>query len=318
MKLINTLSIFIFLFIAVACSSESDSVMNDIENKNEVPASKEVVAVFNISLSGQAIQSRSADAEPEDANPKESEIKNCFIAAVSENGTVLCSFTSNNPSDIKMLVKVSDTYQPVLTFVAVANVGDQAMNDLLQSKNLSSIEKVTLTETPETLVKVGFNKVNSYSISEGNKTDITIPLTQRTAAVELASLIVDDNNVVVESLELVNVKNNTKVKGEGTADYIASSILTIHDNNYTSARLYAYENTSDTKTAIKIIYTYKGVVYDRTYTIKTDKIEKILSGKLYKLDVKISSSSAAIEFEVKDWTLNEINLGTIDGTQIKK
>lgn len=310
MKLINTLSILIFLFIAVACSSESDSVMNDIDNKNDAPASKEVVAAFNISLSGQAIQSRSVNGETEGANSEESEIKNCFIAAVSENGTVLCSFTSDNPSDIKMLVKVSETYQPALTFVAITNVSDDTITELLSKQTLSSIKNVTLTESPDALVKFGCEEITEYTIND-KKTDITIALTQRTAAVELESFLVDGQSVVVKSLELVNVKSKTLVEGEKSTEEYISSVKSI-DKNYAGIRLYAYENTTDNATALKITYVdNNGVDLYRTYEIKTGENKKILAGKLYKLEVSISPSNNDINFTVKDWHLNTINIGDI-------
>ena len=44
MKIINTLSVLFFLLFAVACTSESDTIMNDIDK--EVETTTEKVAVF--------------------------------------------------------------------------------------------------------------------------------------------------------------------------------------------------------------------------------------------------------------------------------
>lgn len=348
MKLINTISILFFLFIAAACSSETDSIMNDVDNKNEAPTSSEAVAAFNISLTGQNIQTRGEDIETENGGDNEGKVSNCFIAAVSNEGTdkgnVLCSFTSetlrDNP-EIKMLVKVSDSYKPALKFVAVVNCKKE-FDDLLKCKTLSDIEAVTLVEDlndkeDRELVKVGTYEVKTadYELTEEGVTkikDIVIPVFQRAAAIELSSLKVDGEDVYVRSLTLSNIKGNTLVKGEKKTGVYLSKTNEVNkksDNPLTTDRLYAYENTGDQKTTLKIVYSKyntdgygksepEGVEYERSYTIKTNGVESVLAGKLYKMDVNILFSSADILFEVKDWTLNEINLGTIDGTQTKK
>lgn len=312
MKLINTLSILIFLFIAVACSSESDSVMNDIDNKGDVPASKEVVAAFNISLTGNSIQTRSEGGEEyKDAQDSEKNITSCFIAAVSGD-KVLSSFKAADISSIKMLVKISDTYQPALTFVAITNVSENTITELLSQSSFSSIKKVTLTESPDALVKFGYKEITEYTIDD-KKTDITIPLTQRTAAVELESFQVNGKEAVVKSLELVNIKSETQVDGEKTTDQYTSSIKTINDS-YAGVRLYAYENTTEKATALKITYIDENYVeFYRTYEIKTGEYKKILAGKLYKLSVSISPSKNDINFVVKDWHKNVVNVGNENG-----
>ncbi len=322
MKLINTLSILIFLFIAVACSSESDSVMNDIDNKGDVPTSKEVVAAFNISLTGNSIQTRSEGGEEykdaegnlvQNAQDSEKNITNCFIAAVSED-KVLSSFEATDLSSIKMLVKISDTYQPTLTFVAITNVSESTITDLLSKSSFSSIKNVTLTESPDALVKFGYKEITEYTIDD-KKIDITIPLTQRTAAVELESFKVNGKDAVVKSLELVNIKSETLVDGEKETGKYTSSIKRIPDSeSYAGVRLYAYENTTEKATALKITYIDENdVEFYRTYEIKTGEYKKILAGKLYKLSVSISPSKNDINFVVKDWHKNVVNVGDENG-----
>lgn len=307
MKLINTLSILIFLFLAVACSSESDSVMNDIDNTNDAPASKEVVAAFNISLTGNSTQTRANDNE--DATDAEKKITSCFIAAVSED-QVLSSFKATDPSSINMLVKISDAYQPTLTFVAITNISEATITELLGKSTLSSIKEVTFTESPENLVKVGYSTISDYTLND-KKTDITIALTQRTASVELESFSVNGKEAAVQSLELVNVKSETLVKGEKSTDKYLSLAKSIEDG-YKGVRLYAYENTSEQHTALKINYIDEnGVSLSRTYEIKTDDIAQVVAGKLYKLSVKISPSENDLTISVKDWRLNRINIGEI-------
>ena len=59
MKIINTLSVLFFLLVAVACSSEGDTIMNDIDK--EVEASSEAVAFFDIALANDGIDTRSSE-----------------------------------------------------------------------------------------------------------------------------------------------------------------------------------------------------------------------------------------------------------------
>ncbi|WP_304247854.1 hypothetical protein [Parabacteroides gordonii] len=341
MKLINTLSILIFLFIAVACSSESDSVMNDLDNKNEVPTSSEAVAAFNISLTGQSIQTRGED----DTKPTDNEgkVSNCFIAAVSNEGTnqgnVLCSFTSEtlkDNRDIKMLVKVSDSYKPALKFIAVVNCKIE-FDELLKCKTLSDIESVTLVEDvnnkdDKELVKVGTYEVQAtdYEITEEGVTkikNIEIPVFQRAAAIELSSLKVDGEDVFVRSLTLSNIKGSTLVMGEKITDiaYLSKTINDIYKPSsapLTTDRLYAYENTGEQKTTLKIVYSkYEdngkagSVEYERSYTIKTSGHEEVIAGKLYKLNVTISSAGGDnVKFTVADWKFNSVDLGDVQGS----
>lgn len=350
MKLINTISILFFLFIAVACSSETDPIMNDLDNKNEAITSTETVAAFNISLTGQNIQTRGEEVEKEEGRNNEDKVSNCFIAAVSnegsEKGKVLCSFTSEdlrNDPDIKMLVKVSDSYKPALKFIAVVNCKIE-FDELLKCKTLSEIEAVTLVEDPndvhsehnKELAKVGTYEVQAadYEVTEEGVTkikNIEIPVFQRAAAIELTSLKVDGEFVCVKSLTLSNIKGSTLVKGEKTTDitYLSTTINNINKSSIAPLStdcLYAYENTGEQKTTMKIVYskyedngkgggTPGSVEYERSYTIKTGAKEEVIAGKLYKLDVTISSASGdKVKFTVADWKFNSVNLGDVQGS----
>ena len=159
MKIINTLSVLFFLLVAVACSSESDTIMNDIDR--EVESSTERVAIFNVSFMSDATQTKSSGAEDVEggieAIGSEASISNCFIAVLNEKDEVVASsfyygdsFTqSDNTTTIKdrMIVKVSADELPALRFLAVTNLysfldGYQgtSKNLLLSCKKLQEIK----------------------------------------------------------------------------------------------------------------------------------------------------------------------------------
>lgn len=243
MKTINTLSILFFLLIAVACSSESDSIMNDIDK--EVAGSTERIAMFDFTFSGKNIQTRGSDVSEGGSQPAnvttstEATISNCFIAALNENGKVLASFfystnflsQKENVATINehMILKVPAGKLPTLRFYAVTNLYDDSKNELLACTSLGAIEQVTLNdETPNQLVKVGISEeLNNYKTSPsidahgGNDgcTSVTINVFQRSAAIELAEFKVigadnEEIKAVVESLQLINRKEKAKVVGE--------------------------------------------------------------------------------------------------------
>lgn len=345
MKIINTLSVLFFLLVAVACSSESDTIMNDIDR--EVESSTERVAIFNVSFMSDATQTKSSGAEETEdgieAVGNELSISNCFIAVLNEKNEVVASSFYDHKSltqidkiatiKDRMIVKVSADKLPALRFFAVTNLYEENKTNLLSCNDLSSIENVVLKdEAPTALVKVGISKAYSNyetDSSEGsqNSTSVSIPVYQRSAAIELADFkVVDSKNRTVEakvtSLKLLNVKESAKIKGEADCKVNFSSPYAITSNEYHKTHIYAYDNTSEAKTALEITYEVNGVSYSRTYTIKTpagkdNYTETVEGGKLYQLYVTVSASSSEISFVVKDWTLKNIDLGTIEGIEKK-
>ena len=155
---------------------------------------------------------------------------------------------------------------------------------------------------------------------DDNCNKITIPVSQRAAAFELASFKVVDTskgkvngeypevpNVEVVSVQMLNIKQSAKVVGE-----YGNSFSTVNDN----IRFYGYDNTdTSNQTSMKIIYKVDGVVMDRTYLIKTKPGNevKVVGGNLYKLYVTIGNASEDIEFVIEDWISNTVNVGDIFG-----
>lgn len=284
MKTINTLSILFFLLIAVACSSESDSIMNDIDK--EVVGSTERIAMFDFTFSGKDIQTRGFDVSEGGSQPAnittstEATISNCFIAALNENEEVLASFFYNNSSlsqkeyvatiNEHMIIKVPADKLPALRFYAVTNLYDESKNKLLACTSLDAIKQVTLNdETPNQLVKVGISdELNNYKTSpsidahDGNDgcTSVTINVFQRSAAIELAEFKVigadnEEIEAVVESLQLLNRKEKAGVVGEADGKTYSSAVFRPGERNemdpnggiyetYKDIRFYAYDNSS--------------------------------------------------------------------------
>lgn len=354
MKTINNiLSVLFFLLIAVACTSESDTMLNDIEK--EVGSTSERVAMFDFSFTGLNTRSSSSLGDADQTEPADTEtsteasISNCFIAAIDNDDNVLASVFYDNLSQSgldatiggHMIIKVNKE-QP-LRFVAVANLYNNAKVSLLNCTTLNAIYNVPLVgEHPNTLVKVGISEsISNYKTSdkilnhedegEAQCTTVKIPVTQRAAAIELAEFNVENAaNVTVNSLRLLDFKEQALVKGEKEdSGFNSTNIVKPTDTNerypnsekptygsYDKIRFYSYDNSSvDNPTSLEINYTVDGVEYSRVYEIKTNGVTKVVGGNLYKLYVTVSTVDH-LDFVVEDWTPNVINLGTINGSSI--
>lgn len=339
MKALNILSVLFFLLVATACSSESDTIMNDIDK--EVEAASEVYASFGVSLAASDIQTK-ADEKTEAANPNESTVNNCYIAVFEEGGKLLGSKLYNG-NDIEVsdngytlkkniVFKVpANGERKDLTIVAVANISKSITG--IQNLSYNDLMNFTLTEDPDMLVKVGqldiaSGKYDDYmtissSMYPEKVTPITIEVAQRSAAIELNKLTIESSigtvsDIKVTAIKLINKKFSTKVGAslENNDDIRDTEAVTVDkDGNY---RLYTYSNESATqKTALYFEYSYKLNGKLETgkceFTIKTptgsDDVEKVDANHLYKLNVTITNgvATATIQCSTKDW--NEGNDG---------
>ena len=298
-----------------------------------------------------------------DVTSTESSISNCFVAIIKD-GNVLSSYwyatsdlqTSSESftTDIKrhMIVKVPSD-KPALTAYAVANLTQTTADKLLTCTTIAGIRDVELAEHPNFLVKVGEQPIGAYETTtqlathdDGNCNKITIPVSQRVAAFELASFKVVDTskekvgggypvvpNVEVVSVQMLNIKLSAKVVGEYGSSFsgVDDNILKPTDVNqsdpkkdiygtYDKIRFYGYDNTdTDRQTSMKITYKVDGAVMDRTYPIKTKPGDavKVVGGNLYKLSVTIGNASEDIDFVIEDWIPNTLSVGDIFGEPVK-
>lgn len=336
MKALNILSVLFFLLVATACSSESDTIMNDIDK--EVETASEVYASFGVSLAASDIQTRAGE-ETEAANKNESTVKNCYIAVFEERGKLLGSKLYNG-SDIEVskngytlnkniVFKVpANDERKDLTIVAVANISKSITG--IQNLSYNDLMNFTLTEDPGMLVKVGKLDIasgdyDSYmtissSMYPEEVTPITIEVAQRSAAIELNELTIESSigevsNITVTAIQLKYKNFSTKVDGyvENYSDISAQNEkVTTEKGELKNYRLYTYSNKStSTKTALYFEYSYKlngkTETGKCTFTIKTpdngQDVEQVEANHLYKLNVKITNgvATATIKCSTNDW-----------------
>ena len=337
MKIKNILALLCFLCIGVSCSMEDD-ILNNVDMGGVGTNIANTEAVFAFSLSGNSSMTKAGEIteNPNDVTSTESSISNCFVAIIKDDN-VLSSYwyatsdlqTSSESftTDIKrhMIVKVPSD-KPALTAYAVANLTQTTADKLLACTTIAGIRDVELAE-PNFLVKVGEQPIGSYKTTtqlathdDVNCNKITIPVSQRVAAFELASFKVVDTskekvdgeypvvpNVEVVSVQMLNIKLSAKVVGEYGSSFsgVDDNILKPTDVNqsdpkkdiygtYDKIRFYGYDNTDvDRQTSMKITYKVDGAVMDRTYPIKTKPGDavKVVGGNLYKLSVTIGNAS---------------------------
>ena len=364
MKIKNILALFCFLCIGVSCSMEDD-ILNNVDMGGVGTNIANTEAVFAFSLSGNSSMTKAGEIteNPNDVTSTESSISNCFVAIIKD-GNVLSSYwyatsdlqTSSESftTDIKrhMIVKVPSD-KPALTAYAVANLTQTTADKLLTCTTIAGIRDVELAEHPNFLVKVGEQPIGAYETTtqlathdDGNCNKITIPVSQRVAAFELASFKVVDTskekvgggypvvpNVEVVSVQMLNIKLSAKVVGEYGSSFsgVDDNILKPTDENqsdpkkdiygtYDKIRFYGYDNTDvDRQTSMKITYKVDGAVMDRTYPIKTKPGDavKVVGGNLYKLSVTIGNASEDIDFVIEDWIPNTLSVGGIFGEPVK-
>ena len=353
-----------FLCLGVSCSMEDD-ILNNVDMGGVGTNIANTEAVFAFSLSGNSSMTKAGEIteNPNDVTSTESSISNCFVAIIKDDN-VLSSYwyatsdlqTSSESftTDIErhMIVKVPSD-KPALTAYAVANLTQTTADKLLACTTIADIQDVELAEHPNFLVKVGEQPIGSYKTTtqlathdDGNCNKITIPVSQRVAAFELASFKVVDTskekvgggypvvpNVEVVSVQMLNIKLSAKVVGEYGSSFsgVDDNILKPTDVNqsdpkkdiygtYDKIRFYGYDNTDvDRQTFMKITYKVDGAVMDRTYPIKTKPGDavKVVGGNLYKLSVTIGNASEDIDFVIEDWIPNTLSVGDIFGEPVK-
>ena len=202
MKIINTLSVLFFLLVAVACSSEGDTIMNDIDK--EVEASSEAFAIFNVALANDGVLTKASndiknsamedggDRNPEINNSGGSEwsLNNCFIAVFKVSGETKEFVTSHlftkddlmAGSDADFAYSLSQQISikvpanmPELLFVAVAQTSNPQAGypenmftriDLLKCTDYNELQKIVIREQPNVLVKYGEQLLSTYKTYE--------------------------------------------------------------------------------------------------------------------------------------------------------
>lgn len=173
MKAINTLSVLFFLFIAVACSSESDTIMNDLDK--DVQGVSEMYASVDFSFlttqTGVATKaSELTSGEDNEGTDTEQSISNCYIAVFEYANNSAGKFLGSRSYDNTNIKAESSVYKmnggiifkipenindrKDLLFVAIANVNAGTI-PTSGEMTYDGLMDLQLTENPTALVKVG-------------------------------------------------------------------------------------------------------------------------------------------------------------------
>lgn len=352
MKIKNILALLCFLCIGVSCSMEDD-ILNNVDMGGVGTNIANTEAVFAFSLSGNSSMTKAGEIteNPNDVTSTESSISNCFVAIIKDDN-VLSSYwyatsdlqTSSESftTDIKrhMIVKVPSD-KPALTAYAVANLTQTTADKLLACTTIAGIRDVELAE-PNFLVKVGEQPIGSYKTTtqlathdDVNCNKITIPVSQRVAAFELASFKVVDTskekvdgeypvvpNVEVVSVQMLNIKLSAKVVGE-----YGSSFSGVDDKTKALSVKIVGEYVKGDK---KEIATYKlkstgfhptwdedggwGEGSNTKFIINTEELE--MGGTVSKIDITSTGESTDYQYSIPinpEYKADECTDGLIHG-----
>ena len=294
MKTINTLSVLFFLFIAVACSSESDAVMSDIDK--EVQSTSEVYATLGVSLAADGVQTKSADYDDKDETPNTNEnaVRNCYVAVFDNSTKKLLASRLYSGDEVKgegsvytlgksIVFKVSkdDVEHHDLLFVAVAHMNDNdniygAFSSIRKGIQLCStyndLMNFTLKEDPTVLVKVGellikkeeyktYINISPDMIDENGSAlsglkPIQISVFQRSAAIEL---------------DQFNVESDLGIGAVSDVEVKSLQLL----NMVYSTNVGNFDNESD---------------IDESYLLEKNKVHSLLNYRFYTYENPASSS----------------------------
>ena len=346
MKIQNLLSVIFLTILTISCSMD-ESVINDIDK--EIQNNTEAYAYFSLDLNAGSTVTKTSSATEKDPigpNDEENRVNTCYLAVFNSNtGDLLAShfYKGGNEGDIipgdgNITFKISGENKPDLKFVAITNINYSSdpeysdvisLIDLQKCKKYTDLMRATIKENPTVLVKVGESVLaaKDYETSSSLLTDhekfcktVTIPVTQRSAAIELESFLVQkkNNNTSTElkvkdvSVQLQNINMKTTVKeGSVTEIYDNGTLKNWNVDNAGTLHLYTYSNESESKTTLKISYILDGVEGTKYayYTIKTPASnslgyeEKVKANTLYKLKVTITNEvvDVAVKCYTMDW-----------------
>jgi hypothetical protein len=363
MKLLNVLSIACLYLILSACSMENDTIMNDVDKENHTYT--ESYVSFNMNLNGDGA-TKSSSSKPEESTPQapgsaEGNIATCFLAIFNAESKQLITsyYYGENTGDIKVdgsngvtslgqhltfKVKEVESVKPDLIFVAIANVnlpsqyGDAAssLKTLESCKTYDALMQARIIENPTVLVKVGEKRVKGTEYTTSSSLDnpdsylttIHIPVSQRSASVELAKFSIKNHNTDNVTTDLTSEVSDIQVNLRNINLYtkVGGNDSGVEDTGYSPVKfekgkqqspLYTYPNSTAQKTTLTISYQFKGEQKYAAYTIKTPTTanslgytEEVRANTLYKLYVTIINEvvDVTVKCYTLDWEKNEINM----------
>lgn len=280
MKAINTLSVLFFLFIAVACSSESDTIMNDLDKDVQGVSEMYASVDFSFLTTQTGVATKASELTSGDSiggTKTEQSISNCYIAvfeyANDAAGKFLGSRSYGKTMNEGIIFKIPENIndRKDLLFVAIANVkeGTIPTSGEMTYERLMNLE---LTENPTDLVKVGerillkgqngdytldgkrFIQIskNVLDFDNSTKSDATvsyanleIPVKQRTAAIMLKSFEVNkiangSNKETVEATITSISLENVKMYGKVKGENTNNDVTLYSDVEANSSQINDY------------------------------------------------------------------------------
>lgn len=364
MKLLYVWLVVSMSLILSACSMENDTIMNDADKEN--PLETEGYASFYMSLNGYGAM-KSSVSKPEEGTPEtpsvaEESISTCYLAIFNADSKQLITswFYGEQAGDIKpgagnspiyalnqhLTFKVKEVkgVKPDLIFVAIANVNlpaihgekESSLKTLQACTTYEALLQARIIEDPTVLVKVGETRIKGtdYCISSSLLepdvllSTVNIPVSQRSASVELADFSIKNRNAAGVTTDLtsnvsdiwVNLENInlfTQVVGNDSKVEKTGHESVKFEYGKQENRLYTYANSTADKTTLTLSYKFKGEQKYAAYTIKTPTAgnqlgytEEVRANLLYKLHVTIINQvvDVTVKCYTLDWMNNEINV----------
>lgn len=356
MSIKSILSVLCILLIAASCSMEDDLLNGVGMDSSDVTSAPEVYAAVDLSLLGGTVKTKSSEyGDPTTPNGLESSVWSFFVAVLNAgNDEVLTTYYCNQTQslgndeygiggspDSHFIFKVPAS-KPQLKFYVIANVYNGGefpdnVTNLKACKNLSDLKNAELVNVdPNILPKSGMRVLDSYTTYQtrkeitGDYTKLRVPVSQRTARIQLAGITVNGqsvNNITVSSLKL----SNRKQYGLVDAEFVATSneiragwsftpfgedSKGIHPGgepglaDYPNIYFYTYENSSlDFTTTLDVEYRI-GNEATRTYSFEIQTPEKgkcVVAGTIYELYLNVTKLGADIKWNIVEWDSEEIN-----------
>ena len=278
-----------------SCSSEND-VLSGMGNTN-VPTENGVLATVSCNIKGITTKVM-ADVENDYV------VKDAILL-LSKGGSILSAARMDNVLYTKN--------QTGLQIIAVANADEATYQALEKLTKVEDIEKQALAVADlKHLVKISKPVDVKFDNDKATQAHVDIKVEQVAARIDLSKLSVnikaaDSESVLLESVELYNQNTVGILNGNPTSQSGAYTreTITINQsiNNGSSisdvCHFYSFANNNDeNKTTIRLNLVIDGKAQPREFTIKHDKIEKVVAGYNYQLNISLIVKGENVEPEV--------------------
>lgn len=351
MKIKNIFFAAILVLAGFSCSMEDDAIMNDVEKGIEEATEAYTVLDFGVVFKDMATKALTTVIPGEDRpatgneNKEEKKISEVSVFLL-EDGKVIGILTPKNMNqvspnsdgsitlkDLKFVTKYKtnrtlDAHVVINgnQFLKNINIGDaqSALNQQI-SGCLSADQLIKYGSTSIVFGKDITNSYPSPSVAENNPTTILVKVSHVAARLDFSQFDVilseeftNRPTVTLSEAKFVNIQDNGTICGTSSninaTGEVVASIPEGVDNRWSHiVTTYSYANTI---TALYVKFTVDGRIFEKTYPINPDNINKevnhngIKGGYLYDIKVRWTITpkwgDSTIEFYTKDWVHNTI------------